>query len=281
MLAVQTQKLPVCFLFDNGSLRAASTLSLRATAQCLGAALGVEVRAVSLLHSSAVDFTGLGEPAAQLLEPAIHAFLEHDAAGEAVLLPLFFGPSGALIDYVPQRLAALVKKFPSARLRLARWLVDPAEADERIARALADAVRREIVGANFTRPKVVLVDHGSPQRAVTEVRNHLGRQVQRLLADEVEAVAVASMEKRMGPAYAFNDPLLVERLRTPPFDRGDVVVALQFLSPGRHAGPEGDVARICAEARVERPGLRTFLTETIASDHRVVAVLADRYRATW
>jgi len=278
MHAAQPHKPPVCFLFDNGSLRLASTLSLRVTARQLAAELGVEVRAVSLLHSSAVDSAGLGGQPAQLLEPALAAFLEGNLSAEVVLLPLFFGPSGALTDYVPSRVTALAGKFPLARLHLARWLVDPAEADDRIARALAEAARRQIVGENLVRPKVVLVDHGSPQRAVTEVRNFLGRQVAALLADVTETVAVASMEKRPGPDYAFNDPLLAERLRTPPFDRGDVVVALQFLSPGRHAGPDGDVARICAEARRERPELKTHLAETIASDHRVVAVLADRYR---
>jgi hypothetical protein len=87
------------------------------------------------------------------------------------------------------------------------------------------------------------------------------------------------MEKRPGPGYSFNDPLLAVRLRTTPFDRGEVVVALQFLSPGKHAGPDGDVARLCAEARGERPELRTHVTETIASDINVIAVLADRFRA--
>ena len=278
MHAAQPHKSPVCFLFDNGSLRPASTLSLRVTARLLAAELGVEVRATSLLHSSAVDSAGLGGQPAQLLEPALGAFLEKNTSAEVVVLPLFFGPSGALTDYVSDRLAALMKKFPQARLLLARWLVDPAEADDRIAQTLADAVRQQIVFEKLLRPKVVLVDHGSPQRAVTAVRDFLGRQVQSLLAEEAEAVAVASMEKRTGPAFTFNDPLLAERLRTAPFDRGDVVVALQFLSPGRHAGPDGDVARICTEARSERPDLRTYLTETIASDQRVVAVLADRYR---
>ena len=279
MHAAPSQNTPVCFLFDNGSLRPASTLSLRVTARMLAAELGVEVRATSLLHSSAVDSAGLGGQPAQLLEPALTAFLEGNGAAEVVVLPLFFGPSGALTDYVPDRLAALAGKFPQARLRLARWLVDPVEeGDDRIARSLADAVRRLIGGETLVRPKVVLVDHGSPQRAVTAVRDFLGRQLAVLLANEAESVAVASMEKRTGSAYAFNDPLLAERLRMAPFDRGDVVVALQFLSPGRHAGPDGDVARICAEARVERSELRTYLTETIASDSRVVAVLADRYR---
>jgi hypothetical protein len=157
-------------------------------------------------------------------------------------------------------------------------LVEPSEIDNRVAEALAEAARRVIIVENLIHPKFVLVDHGSPQRAVTEVRNFLGRQVRALLAGVVEDVAVASMEKRPGAEYAFNDPLLAERLRTSPFDRGDVVVGLQFLSPGRHAGPEGDVARICGEARRERPELRTYLAETIASDPRVIAVLADRYR---
>lgn len=274
----QPHKSPICFLFDNGSLRPASTLSLRVTARQLAAELGIEVRAVSLLHSSAVDVAGLGGQPAQLLEPALNEFLTTQPEAEVVILPLFFGPSGALTDYVPERLRALAKKFPKARLQLARWLVDPVETDNRIAQALADAVRRQVVTEKLLQPKIVLVDHGSPQRTVTAVRDFLGHQMQTLLADEVETVAVASMEKRAGPDYAFNDPLLAERLRTPPFDRGDVVVALQFLSPGRHAGPDGDVARICAEARQGYPELRTCLTETIASDQRVIAVLTDRYR---
>lgn len=278
MYIAQPSEPPVCFLFDNGSLRPASTLSLRVTGRQLAVELGVEVRAVSLLHSSAVDASGLGGQPAQLLETALSEFLAARPTAVVVVLPLFFGPSGALADYVPERLGSLTKKFPQARLLLARWLVDPAEPDNRIAQALADAVRRQIAAEKLLRPKVALVDHGSPQRAVTAVRDFLGRQMQALLGDEVDALAVASMEKRPSPAYAFNDPLLAERLRTSPFDRGDVVVALQFLSPGRHAGPDGDVARICAEARRERPELRPHLTETIASDQRVVSVLTDRYR---
>jgi sirohydrochlorin ferrochelatase len=238
----------------------------------------VEVRAVSLLHSSAVDPAGLGGKPALLLEPALNAFLAENVTTEVIVLPLFFGPSGALTDYVPDRLAALGKKFPQARLVLAHWLVDPVESDDRIAHALADAAQRVIVAENLVKPKIVLVDHGSPQKAVTDVRNFLGRQLDVLLADAVHSVAVASMEKRTGANYAFNDPLLAMRLRTPPFDAGDVVVALQFLSPGRHAGPDGDITRICADARAERPALRTYITETIASDQRVLTVLADRYR---
>lgn len=269
---------PICFLFDNGSLRPAATLSLRKTAAELSAVLGTEVRAVSLLHSSAIDPTKLGGRPAVLLEPALNTFLDANPSAEVVILPLFFGPSGALTDYVPERLAALSKKFPQARLRQARWLVDVNEPDTRIAEALEFAVRQVAAEKRLWKPHVVLVDHGSPQHGVTEVRDFLGRQLATLLDDAVEAVAVASMEKRPGSEYAFNDPLLEARLRTPPFDRGDVIVALQFLSPGRHAGPDGDVATICAEARKGQPLLRTHLTATIANDPRVIAVAAARYR---
>jgi len=259
-------------------LRAASTRSLRRLAGELEPAIGAPVRAVSLLHSSAVPAAELDGMPAGLLEPALEDFLA-TGGREAVALPLFFGPSAALTEYVPARLASLREKFPAARLRLARWLVDVGRPDDRrIAGALADAVRTVVVRKQLGQPSVLLVDHGSPQPAVTAVREHLGRQLCACLGGEVAAVGTASMERREGPAYDFNEPLLARALRTPPFADGDVVVALQFLSPGRHAGPKGDIAQICAEAQAERPGLRTHPTEPLASHPALCAVLAERYR---
>jgi sirohydrochlorin ferrochelatase len=269
---------PICFLFDNGSLRAAATWSLRATAKALAERLDLPVEPVSLLHSSGVDAVQLGGRRAQLLEPALDAFWA-SGGGEAVLVPLFFGPSAALTDYVPERLAALKAKWPGRAVRLARPLVDvAAEADDRIARALADAIRICMLDKALTKPAVVLVDHGTPQPAVTAVREFLGRQLRVALRDEVSAVGTASMERREGEAYDFNEPLLARALRSVPFDAGDVVVALQFLSPGRHAGPGGDVAAICHAAQTERPGLRTHMTEPLGAHPALIDVLADRYR---
>jgi sirohydrochlorin ferrochelatase len=124
----------------------------------------------------------------------------------------------------------------------------------------------------------VLVDHGSPQRGVAAVRDFLGGQLRRLLGGEVAAVAVASMERRPEPAFAFTEPLLADLLRSENFGSGEVVVALQFLSPGRHAGPGGDIAEICAEAMRARPGLRVVMTDLVGADERLADVLADRYR---
>ena len=147
-----------------------------------------------------------------------------------------------------------------------------------MAEALADAARRVAKDNQLTQPKVLLVDHGSPQYSVTLVRNHLGDQVASLLSKEVAGVGVASMERRPGPEYAFTDPLLANALTNAPFNEGDVIVLLQFLSPGRHAGEGGDVAEICGEAQRGRPQLRTFLTEPIGQHPKVTSLLAQRYR---
>ena len=269
--------LPTCFLFDNGSLRAAATLSLRRLARALSERLGQEVRAVSLLHSSGVDPQSLEGRPAELLEPALIDFAR-SGGDEAVLLPLFFGPSAALTEYVPARVAAVQRQYPALRVRAAGWLV--AEHDESTALVgamLADAVRRVVQARALHEPKVLLTDHGTPQRAVAAVRDRLGVALQTALGAEARAVGVASMERREGEEYAFNEPLLERALRQPPFDSGDVVVALQFLQSGRHAGPEGDVAQICAAAQQERPQLRTYLTEPLVADPRLVDLLAARY----
>ena len=259
-------------------MRADATRSLRKVAAELSSFLGTTVHPVSLLHSSRIDPAELDGQAAELLEPALEHYL---AAGgkSAVVLPLFFGPSAALTDYVPPRLAALRARHPSADLRPATWLVDiERPEDRRIATALADRVRTTLRDRGLRRPPVLLVDHGTPQPAVTAVREHLGTQLQRELAGEINGFGTAAMERRDGPDFAFNEPLLEQALGRPPFDQGDVVIALQFLSPGRHAGPGGDIAQICTAAEARHPTLRTRVTETLGSHPRLLEVLAERYR---
>ena len=68
-------------------------------------------------------------------------------------------------------------------------------------------------------------------------------------------------------------------LRQAPFDEGDVIVAMAFLQPGRHAGEGGDVAQIIERALAGSPGLRVHLTPLLASQPLVHEVLRDRVRA--
>lgn len=261
---------PVTLLVDNGSLEPAATLRLRELAAALGARLGGTVRPVSLLHSSAVPPAELGGVPAEILEPVLARGL---AAGVAdfLVVPLFFGPSRALTHYLPERVAHLRTRHPQLRVRLAPPLADPR--DPRLARILADQVRQ----AGAAR-RVALVDHGSPARAVTAVRDELAAQLAAELGSGHE-VAAASMERREGGEYDFCEPLLERLLARPGWREGDVTVAMQFLLPGRHAGPAGDVAQICRRAEAAAPGLRTRLTPLVGEHPLLVEILADRARA--
>jgi len=128
--------------------------------------------------------------------------------------------------------------------------------------------------------RVALVDHGSPAKAVTEVRNALARQLGTLLGPDY-TVAPASMERREGAAYDFCEPLLERLLRMPGWNTSEVAVAMQFLLPGRHAGPDGDVAQICRGAEIAAGGaLRTLMTGLVAEHPLLVDILVDRWRAT-
>ncbi len=274
-----TAKHSPCFLFDNGSLRPEATQSLRTVASALAERIGTSVHPVSLLHSSGIDPAALEGRPAELLEPALDRFLA-EGGREAVLVPLFFGPSAALTEYVPERLRALQARHPEARVVTAGWLVREEEpGDSRMARALADQIRALQRAAGLGTVPVLLLDHGTPQRAVTAVRERLGHQVRAELGREIHCLGTASMERRAGPEYAFNEPLLEQALEQAPYNRGPVIIALQFLAPGRHAGAGGDIATICAQAEASQSELRTQMTATIGAHPLLIEVLAERYHA--
>lgn len=261
---------PLTVLLDNGSLEPAATRRLRELAAALGDRLGEPVAPVSLLHSSGIAADLLDGKPAEILEPFLGRQL---ASGreEFLVVPLFFGPSRALTQYLPERVAQLRGRHPRLRLRLAAPLAEAQ--DTRLARLLADHVR-QTGGAG----RVALVDHGSPAREVTEVRDRLARQLAAELGPDHE-VAAASMERREGAEYDFCEPLLERLLARPGWREGAVTVAMQFLLPGRHAGPEGDVAQICRRAEAAAPGLRTRLTPLVAEHPLLLEILADRARA--
>ena len=128
-------------------------------------------------------------------------------------------------------------------------------------------------------PGITLVDHGTPRIAVNLVRNFVANQLSQLLEadDNIGVVVASSMERRDGDEYAFNEPLLENLLGTPGFDR-DVVLSMLFISPGRHAGPDGDIAEICEEAEKEEPSLKTYMSDLFATHPGSIDVLAKRFR---
>jgi len=265
----------ITFLVDNGSLAPAATLRLRGIAREVEQKIGRPVEAISLLHSSAAPAEKLGGVPAEILEPAMRRRLEQGQS-DFIVLPLFFGPSRALTGYLPERVAYLRMKFPALRVTLAPPLF--AVHDERLARILADQVKATARTLKSDPSRIALVDHGSPAREVVAVRDQLATQLQALLGS-IAAVAACSMERRPGPDYVFGDPLLEDLLQRPEWNDGDVVVAMQFLLPGKHAGPDGDVAAICARARERHPGLRLHQTALVGEHPLLSGILADRWRA--
>jgi len=265
-------------LVDNGSLRPQATLNLRRLALTLGQTSGETVKATSLLHSYKIPPEKLDGHKAVTLGP-LAARAAAQGVTELIILPFFFGPSQALTRYLPERLTEVQASYPQLSVRVALPLVDSQAApDLRLAQLLASNVHERMAG--LSRPAVVLVDHGSPIPEVTAVRNYLAGQLSVLLADEAGCVTFASMERRDGEAYRFNEPLLEDLLEdllaSPTLADSDVILAMLFLSPGRHAGEGGDIAEICAQAMARSPGLNVTTTRLVGENDAIVDILVTR-----
>jgi sirohydrochlorin ferrochelatase len=272
-----------CFLFDNGSFRPEATLSLRALAKKLEANVGMKVRPVSLLHSTRIAPESLDGMPAELLESALVTFAESGGT-QVILLPLFFGPSGALVDYLPERIDTIQARFPALCLCLADCLVNLVDDSAAI---VAQALTQRIADQIHRHPEVcdealwvISTDHGSPKPAVTNVRNRIGSELSEIWAAKSTPVIVASMEKREGAEYVFNDPLLAMALEE-AVSKGarSIIVAQQFLQAGRHAGEGGDIAEICDVAQLKHPQVLIYQTQVLADTPEIELLLRRRFEA--
>jgi sirohydrochlorin ferrochelatase len=273
------------FLVDNGSLRAESVLNLRRVARELSAAAGREILPASVLHSSKVPTEELeGEPAVNL-ERRIRLSLEAGEDREFTIIPFFFGPTGAITDYLPERLAYRRQKHGEFKVWRTGFLGDEGQGTRDkglvsvagdLVEILAERVKETIEGQGLVRPRVALVDHGSPKPEVTALRDRMADALKECLGDMAADVAASSMERRDGAEYDFNEPLLERLLDRAGWDSGDVVISMMFLSPGRHAGSGGDVDRICKAAEARHPGLRTYMTGLVGDHPDIVSLLKRR-----
>lgn len=270
---------PHIFLIDNGSLRADAILALRSLATQLSEQVGLQVEPVSLLHSSKVPASELGGVAARVVKPTLRRLVE---AGKRrfVFVPLFLGPSRAITDYLPELIAEARQSAPDLQVVVAETLagVDVDQPDLRLAEILAAHVRQTVEASGLLRPNIALVDHGTPAEEVNRVRNAVAGQLARLLEADAAAVVACSMERREGAEYDFNEPLLERLDQLDAWSGCDVIIALFFLLPGRHAGAAGDVAQIC-DGLIERRALKSTVRTPLLSEHPLlVEILADRLR---
>ena len=269
----------ICHLItDNGSYRPEATFSLRSLAKRLGERVGETIHPVSLLHSTKVSPDKLEGVPAEIFEPFIKKKRE-EGINRFHVTPMFFGPSAAILEYMPQRVEDLRKKWPELEVRIAPCVVNlDDKSDTRMAQILVDQILAAKKEQNYTQPAVAVVDHGAPRIKVTEVRNHLGEQVRQLLPkDQFPLVTACSMERRDGDEYAFNEPLLENIIGAEGFQK-EIIISMLFASPGRHAGPGGDVAQICKEAAEQYPELKWHMSDLVAGHDGIIELLAERFQ---
>lgn len=270
---------PVVVLVDNGSRRVAATLSLRSIAARLGAASDREIHPVSLQHSDRIPADELGGEPAQLLPGYLREQLQ-GGARDFVVLPLFFGRSRATTAFIPEQVALLQAEFGPFRVSQADVLVPMPEGEPRLADILADQVAQcsSRLGAEPTR--VVVVDHGSPLPEVTAVRANVTMALRDRLAAGIP-LGQAVMERRQGAEYDFNGQLLGDLLDSLAASDPNavVVLAMMFISPGRHAGADGDIETICRDAMVKNPGLQVGISGLVGEHPLLIEILKSRLDA--
>lgn len=265
---------PAIFLVDNGSLRPNATFALRELAEALSQKTGEPIEPVSLLHSHKIPSDQLEGVPATIVKRRMRELIK-TGRREFVILPLFLGPSLAITDYLPTIIEEVRADCPELTVNIAEPIAghDVEEPETRLARILADHVQPLIRGGEEV--KVALVDHGTPIRPVNRLRNAVARQLAGQLG---RAVQPCSMERRDGPEYAFNDPLL-ENLAGAQDERAcRLVLAMFFLLPGRHAGEGGDVAEIAGNL-VKRGAVDSVQVSPLLAEHPLLLeILSDRLR---
>jgi sirohydrochlorin ferrochelatase len=218
---------------------------------------------VSWKHSQRVPAEQLRGTPAHTLAPWVR---EQAASGEREFLfvPYFVNPDGAIGAALRRDLAALQLETGGFEFGFTDGMGESA-----LARIVADHARATARQTGLGAPAVVVVDHGGPAASSAALRDRIVAAVRPLLPSAA-LVTAASMESPEGPEFAFNRPLFAEVLAGAD---GSVIVAPLFLSPGRHAGPEGDLAQIAA--RAAGPGVRCHFTPLIGTHPLANATLAE------
>lgn len=287
------QKNQLVIAVNIGSLRPEPYLDLRQMSFRLSRALQRPVVPCSFRFSNRIDASRLHGLPAKSFEMVLLEFLNVHARDESktpveiVVLPLFFGISTTLTEFLPDVLHKCWDKMQesihfSLSVRLGSCLIDlSAPEDDRIAQILrqnVDTVRATLSEAQQDSVSVLVLDHGTPNRLVHESRELVAKQLRAMIGKYVKMVGTACMERRDGPEYDFNDPLLDAALDHYKITSGVVIIALLFLSNGRHAGEKGDIEEIVDGVKLQCPGVDVIVTDPIGAHPLVTEILHDRFR---
>lgn len=253
---------PRILLMDIGSSCPSSTLALRqlaagVTDEMLGEPAPL-VEPISLMQADKIDPRDIEGVPAVLLKQVLH----HHAKGQRLVIqPLFFGPSMALTKTVPRTIVG-----HESDVTIGEHLLDCDSSIRNIASLLCDDVEAAASDNGIdllSAFPVVLVDHGSPQRNVEELRRKVANAMSTEFFDRSLpcVVTFASMERKPGDEYSFCDPLLETELHRIASTSDSLILAHLFFLPGTHGGPGGDIDQICARVSKVRHHFALFCLE--------------------
>ena len=199
---------------------------------------------------------------------------------EFVILPLFFGHSRAISSFIPDTLNKLKKVHGNFSWSIADVLCPLPPGEPKLARLLYENLEMSAKPSLGKLDYIVLTDHGSPSRQVNQVRVKLAKQLLPFLPENVPLLQ-AAMERREGPEYDFNGPLLQDLLEKLARENElvNVAISMLFISPGRHAGIGGDIAGICEQAMQNHPGLTVHVSPLVGDSPILIDILVNRLRA--
>lgn len=267
--------MPVILLSDNGSVREHASRQLRKLAEQLSDRSGYIIHPVSLKHADRISADKLDGKPAQIFQPFIR---EQLAQGESefIFLPLFFGETKALTSFVADEIKLLKQQFGEFKFDIAEVIYPLPAGEELLTQIIYEHIQSTTKQNNLPMSNIVLVDHGSPNPRVTEVRKHLAKTVQNMLPDEC-LLEQAVMERREDKQYDFNGMLLRDwLLKKITEGEHSAVVILMFFLPGRHAGEGGDIVDICYSVMTEYPGFKISISPLITEHSGFISILLKR-----
>ncbi len=266
---------PIVLLVDNGSIRADATKQLRILAKKLSVAAKIKVQPVSLRHADKISAELLDGEAAQVFLSFMDEYL---LQGERkfIILPLFFAEGRAVTELISNQLLSFQALYTNFTFQVADVVYPLPNGEPLLVDMIYDLILKKAEGSPLSKKNIVLVDHGSPQPRVTEVRKHLAKLVQKKLST-TGALAEAVMERRKGDEYLFNGELLQDWLtRKAQAGEKSVIVCLLFFLAGRHAGKGGDIDEICRKVEDEYPKFKIAVCPLIAEHKELVSILLAR-----
>lgn len=269
-------------LVDNGSRRADAYLNLRRLARQLSKKSGHRIDAVPLQHADRISAEVVDEVLGGKEVSTFPAYVEEalkSGLEELVIVPLFFGHSRAISSFIPATLESIQNTHGSFHWKVADTLSPSPQGEPRLARLLYENLKTLSSDSLEEFDFIVLVDHGSPSRKVAGVKARKAELLAPHLPNRVPLLQ-AVMERRDGPEYDFNGPLLEDLLEELARENEVVRVAISmlFISPGRHAGKGGDIAEICDRAMRRNPGLNVLVSPLVGDHPMLVDLLFDRVR---